>query len=91
MGVQQAPEGGGTVVVQIRAGFNLAFDCDADTSFIFMIYIRPERHRDLIEPEKMTLFPQVRFDTYIDGFGNICTSSTACRPLVIVEPISHQR
>jgi transglutaminase-like putative cysteine protease len=59
--------------VQIRAGFNLAFDCDADTSFIFMVHVRPERHHDLIEPEKLTLSPQVPFDTYIDGFGNICT------------------
>ena len=63
--------------MHIKAGFNLAFDSDADTSFVFVIHIRPERHRDLIEPEKLTLYPQVRFHTYIDGFGNICTRLTA--------------
>jgi transglutaminase-like putative cysteine protease len=37
------------------------------------IHVRPERHGDLVEPEQLTLYPQVPFDTYVDGFGNICT------------------
>jgi len=42
-----------------------------------MIHVRPERHHDLIEPEKVTIYPQVPFDTYIDNFGNICTRLVA--------------
>jgi transglutaminase-like putative cysteine protease len=59
--------------VQIKAGFNLAFDSNADTPLLLMIHVRPERHGDLIEPEKLTLFPQIPCTTYTDGFGNICT------------------
>ena len=47
--------------MQIRAGFNLAFDCDADTSFVFMIHVRPERHRDLIEPREVDIIPAGSF------------------------------
>ena len=59
--------------MQIEGGFNLAFDSTADTPLLLMIHVRPERHGDLIEPEKLTLYPQVPYTTYADGFGNICT------------------
>jgi transglutaminase-like putative cysteine protease len=59
--------------VQIRAGFNLAFDSNAHTPLLLMIHIRSERHCDLIEPEKLTLFPEIPYTTYTDWFGNICT------------------
>lgn len=42
-----------------------------------MVHVRPERHRDLREPEKFTLYPQVPFRTYRNGFGNICTRLVA--------------
>jgi transglutaminase-like putative cysteine protease len=63
--------------VQIEGGFNLAFDSTADTPLLLMIHVRPERHGDLIEPEKLTLYPQVPYTTYTDEFGNICTRLTA--------------
>jgi transglutaminase-like putative cysteine protease len=63
--------------VQIEGGFNLAFDSNADTPMLLMIHVRPERHNDFIEFEKLTLYPQVPYTTYTDGFGNICTRLTA--------------
>jgi transglutaminase-like putative cysteine protease len=61
----------------IRAGYNIAFDCAAETPLLLMVHIRPERHADLVEPEKFTLYPQVPFRTYTDSFGNICTRLVA--------------
>ena len=57
----------------IQAGFNIAFDCVAETPLLLMIHVRPERRFDIREPEKFTLFPQIPYRTYVDSFGNICT------------------
>ncbi len=38
-----------------------------------MVNIRPERRQDLIEPETLTIYPEVPYTTYIDVFGNFCT------------------
>ncbi len=61
----------------ISAGFNIAFECTAETPLLLMVHIRPERRRDLREPEKFTFYPDLRYRTYTDGFGNICTRLTA--------------
>jgi transglutaminase-like putative cysteine protease len=59
--------------VKIKAGFNLAFDCSTYTPLLLMVHVRTERRRDLIEPEILTLLPEVPYAAYIDVFGNICT------------------
>jgi transglutaminase-like putative cysteine protease len=59
--------------VQIRGGFNLAFDSNDYTPLLLMINVHPERQNDLIEPECRTIFPDVPFTTYVDVFGNVCT------------------
>jgi len=62
-----------TLCVKISAGFNLAFDSDDETPLLLMVHIRPELRHDLIETEKLTVYPEIPFTTYADGFGNICT------------------
>lgn len=62
--------------VKIRAGFNLAFDCSAFTPLLLMVHIRPERRQDLVEPETLTICPDVPYTTYVDVFGNFCTRLT---------------
>ncbi len=57
----------------IHAGFNIAFECSAETPLLLKVHMRPERHRDLREAEKFTLYPPTPYRTYTDGFGNICT------------------
>ena len=61
----------------IRAGYNIAFECTAPTPLLLMVHIRPERHADLVEPEKFTLYPEIPYRTYVDGFGNVCTRLVA--------------
>jgi hypothetical protein len=69
----RAAAGRKMLYVKIRAGFNLAFDCNSETPLLLMVHIRPERRRDLIELEKLTVYPEIPFATYADSFGNICT------------------
>jgi len=57
----------------IHGGFNLAFDCLDYTPMVLAIRVRPEREQDLVEPETLTLFPEVSHTTFIDNFGNRCT------------------
>jgi transglutaminase-like putative cysteine protease len=61
----------------IQAGYNIAFDCTAETPMLLMIHVRPECHFSLREPEKLTLHPQIPYRTYTDHFGNICTRLVA--------------
>lgn len=56
----------------IKGGFNLAYECLDYTPMVFAINLRPEETANLVEPENITLFPQVPYDTYIDSFGNKC-------------------
>jgi transglutaminase-like putative cysteine protease len=60
-------------VLLIKGGYNIAFDCLDYTPMVLTIRIRPERDADLIQPETLTLFPEVSYSEYIDSFGNRCT------------------
>lgn len=57
----------------IKGGFNIAYQCLDYTPMMMAINIRPERQPDLVEPETITLFPEVPYTNYIDAFGNQCT------------------
>jgi transglutaminase-like putative cysteine protease len=61
----------------IRGGYNIAVECTAPTPLLLMVHLRPERRKDLHEPETFTLVPEIPVRTYIDGFGNICTRLVA--------------
>ncbi len=57
----------------IQGGFNLAFDCVDYMPMLLMVHVRPERQSDFVQSENFTLYPQIPFTRYLDGFGNICT------------------
>jgi len=42
-----------------------------------MVQVRPERQKDLIQPELLTLYPDTTYSNYVDGFGNRCIRLTA--------------
>lgn len=64
-------------VLLIKGGFNLAFECPQPTPMVLALHVRPERQKDLIEPELLTFYPQVPHSEYLDSFGNKCTRLTA--------------
>jgi transglutaminase-like putative cysteine protease len=63
--------------VLIKAGYDIAFECTAETPLLAMLHIRPERHSDLQTPENFAVTPGVPYRTYRDGFGNVCTRLVA--------------
>ncbi|MGC1301610.1 MAG: transglutaminase family protein [Caulobacteraceae bacterium] len=58
--------------MQIRAGYEIAYDCPAPTPMLVLLSVRPERLPDLLTPQVMTVTPEVPVHTYRDVFGNIC-------------------
>jgi transglutaminase-like putative cysteine protease len=64
-------------VMLIKGGFNLAFECAEPTPMILAVHVRPERQKDLIQPEILTCYPDIPHSTYLDAFGNKCTRLTA--------------
>lgn len=64
-------------VMLIKGGYNLAYECTENTPMVLAIHIRPEAARNLVEPETFTLFPEIPYEQYIDGFGNRCTRLVA--------------
>jgi transglutaminase-like putative cysteine protease len=61
----------------IRLGYDIHFDLPAPVSFVAMLNVYPSRTGDLREPDVLHLDPPLPTDTYIDGFGNICTRFNA--------------
>ncbi len=57
----------------IRCGYDIAYECTADTPLLAMLHVRPERHINLTTPEAFAVLPYVPYRTYLDGFGNVCT------------------
>ena len=57
-------------IMLIKGGFNLAFECAEPTPMILMVHVRPERQKDLLLPEILTLYPDIPYSSYTDSFGN---------------------
>ena len=64
-------------VMLIKGGFNLAFECTEFTPMILMVQIRPDRQKDLVQPELVTFYPDNPCTSYLDSFGNKCTRLVA--------------
>lgn len=57
-------------IVQIRIGYELAFEVARPTPMQLMLYVHPERAGDLRNPEKIVVEPAIAVEDFIDGFGN---------------------
>jgi len=58
--------------MQIRAGYEISYDCAQPTSMILALSVHPSRLADLLTPDRMRLDPSIPFNTYHDSFGNFC-------------------
>jgi transglutaminase-like putative cysteine protease len=59
--------------VQIRAGYDIAFQCHQETPMILMLSIHPSRAGDLQSPHRIEFSQDVQARDYLDMFGNTCT------------------
>ena len=63
--------------MQIRAGFEIDYDCPTPSPIMLMLSIRPERRGDLLSPEVLKCDPPAPMRQYVDVFGNVCTRVNA--------------
>ncbi len=59
--------------MQIRAGFEIAYDCPQPTPMVLMLNVHPSRLPDLTGPPRLAFDPPVAARDYTDTFGNLCT------------------
>lgn len=57
----------------IRAGYEIKFAADAPTPLIALLSVRPEVQNTLRTPHRVLVEPHISTETFLDGFGNICT------------------
>jgi hypothetical protein len=55
----------------IEAGFDIAFECPAQTPMLLQLSVHPSRDADLLTPDNITCDPNLATCSYIDHFGNL--------------------
>jgi len=58
--------------MQIRAGYQIAYECAQPTPMLLMLSVHPSRLPDLAAPHRITFDPPVAAKDYQDTFGNTC-------------------
>ncbi|MGO9392577.1 transglutaminase-like domain-containing protein [Rhodoblastus sp.] len=57
----------------IKAGFDIAFQCPAQTPMLLQLNIHPSRDADLLSPDVINSDPRLPMRAYVDHFGNRVT------------------
>jgi transglutaminase-like putative cysteine protease len=68
--------------VEIRAGYDIAFQCFQETPMTLALSIEPARERDLLSDHIIRFTPGVPSRNYVDMFGNTCTRIVAPAGLI---------
>ena len=63
--------------MEIRAGYDIAFQCFQETPMVLLLSIEPARQSDLISGHQLQFSPDVPSRDYVDMFGNTCTRIVA--------------
>jgi len=61
----------------IRLGYNIAYECAQPTPILLLLRVHPSLAGNLVVPDFVATSPIVPLQTYLDGFGNLCTRLTA--------------
>jgi transglutaminase-like putative cysteine protease len=64
-------------MMQIRAGYELVYDCPQPTPMLLLLSVHPSRSGDLQTPHEMSFDPPIDATHYRDGFNNVCTRIVA--------------
>ena len=59
--------------MEIRAGYDIAFQCVQETPMTLALSIEPTRELDLLSDHVIRFTPGVPSRNYVDMFGNTCT------------------
>jgi len=63
--------------MQIKAGYEIEYECPQPTPKLLVLSIHPSRFPDLSTPHVIQFDPPIPSKNYEDGFGNICTRIVA--------------
>ena len=63
--------------MQIRVGFEMAFQCPQPTPMLLALSIHYSRASDLVRPDHLVTIPSVPVTAYRDLFGNWCSRLVA--------------
>jgi transglutaminase-like putative cysteine protease len=63
--------------MQIRVGFEMAFQCPQPTPMVLALSIHYSRASDLVRPDHLVTIPSVPITAYRDLFGNWCSRLVA--------------
>jgi transglutaminase-like putative cysteine protease len=65
------------MTMQIRAGFEMEYQCPGPTPMILALSIHYSRASDLVRPDHLVTYPPVPVTAYRDLFGNWCSRLVA--------------
>ena len=63
--------------MEIRAGYDIAFQCLQETPMVLLLSIEPARLPDLLSGHNIEFSPNIPSRDYVDVFGNTCTRIVA--------------
>ena len=58
--------------MQIRAGFDITYQCPQPTPMLLALSVHPSRMPDIVGPHRIIFDPPIGASEYRDRFGNIC-------------------
>src|SRR5580693_553173 len=59
--------------MKIRFGYELVYHCPTATPMILMVQAAPNATQRILIPDNISTTPHVPIETYLDGFGNVCS------------------
>ncbi len=64
-------------LLQIHLGFEMEYDCAGPTPMLLCLTVHHSRAPDVVQPDRLSMWPAVPVSAYRDRFGNWCTRLTA--------------
>ena len=68
--------------MQIRAGYEIIYDCAGPTPMVLVLNVHPSREPDLLSPDRIGFDPPIEAASYRDMFGNTCQRIVAPQGLL---------
>lgn len=61
----------------LNIGYKIVYECPQPTPMVLLLRVHLTQQAHLRRPDEIVISPAVPIQTYIDGFGNLCSRTTA--------------
>src|SRR5688572_8247279 len=72
------------MAMQIRAGYEITYECSQPTPMVLMLSVHPTRLDDIVTPAPMRIEPVMPVRHYRDIYGNVCTRVAAPAGMITI-------